>query len=157
MSLAIAGGGDAYDGTFIVTGLSTDTSGNPQFLVANAATADPVTGNRTATGTNFLPHVTVVNTSGNTVKTTIAMPAVPAAGPYPAPICTSTRFPFMMAAGGDSSRVYLGSCDGGNVNIIRTSDDTYLLSLSAPASSRAPIPPSTQPPPQNPVFLIAGP
>jgi DNA-binding beta-propeller fold protein YncE len=157
MSLTISGGGDAYDGTFIVTGLSTDNGGNPQFLVANAATADPVSGNRTATGTNFLPQVTVINTAGNAVKTTIAMPAVPAAGPFPAPVCTSTRFPFMMAAGGDSSRVYLASCDGGGVNIINTQNDSYLLSLPAPASSRAPVPPSNQPPAQNPVFLIAGP
>jgi len=159
MSLTIAGGGDAFDGTFIVTGLSTDTSGNPQFLVANAATATPTSGARTATGSNFLPQVTVINTSGNTVKTQIAMPAVPAAGPYPAPICSpdSTRFPFMMAAGGDSSRVYLASCDGGGIAIINTETDSYDLSLPAPASSRVPIPPSSQPPPQNPIFLVAGP
>jgi hypothetical protein len=62
-----------------------------------------------------------------------------------------------MAAGGDSSRVYLASCDAGIVNIIRTSDDTYLLNLPEPASARPPIPPSNQPPPQSPVFLIAGP
>jgi len=157
MSLTIAGGGDAYDGTFIVTGVSTDTNGNPQFLATNAATDNPATGNRTATGTNFVPQVTVINTSGNSVKTTIAMPAVPAAGPFPAPICTSTRFPFMMAAGGDSSRVYLASCDGEGVGIINTENDTFLLGLPAPASSRPPVPPSNQPPPQNPVFLIAGP
>lgn len=157
MSLTITGGGDAFDGTFIVTGTSTDGSGNPQFMAANAATDDPVTGSRTATGTNFLPQVTVINTSSNAVKTTIAMAAVPAAGPYPAPICTAARFRFMMAAAGDSSRVYLASCDGGGVNIINTESDSYLLTLPAPASSRAAIPPSTQPPPQNPVFLIAGP
>jgi hypothetical protein len=61
-----------------------------------------------------------------------------------------------MAAGGDSTRVYLASCDAGNVNIIRTSDDTYLLNLPEPASARPPIN-GNQPPPQSPVFLIAGP
>jgi hypothetical protein len=63
----------------------------------------------------------------------------------------------MMAAGGDSSRAYLSSCDGGNVNIIDTSNDTYIENLPAPIGSRTPIPPSPQNPPQNPVFLIAGP
>jgi len=157
MNLTVSGGGDAFDGTFIVTGLSTDDHGNPQFLVANATNIPQSSVARTATGTNFLPQVTVINTSGNSVKTTIAMPAVPAAGPFPAAVCSSTRFPFMMAAGGDSSRVYLASCDGGGVSIINTENDSFLLALPAPASARAPIAPSNQPPPQNPVLLIAGP
>jgi len=153
MSLTISGGNDGFDGTFIVTAATGST-----FQAANTIKTDnPINTPRTATGTNFLPQVTVINTSGNAVKTTITMPAVPAAGPYEAPICTSTRFRFMMAAGGDSSRVYLSSCDAGNVNIIRTSDDTYLLSLYGPPSARSPISPSNQPPPQNPVFLFAGP
>ena len=41
-----------------------------------------------------------------------------------------------MAAGGDSSRAYLASCDGGMVNIIDTSSDTYILNLPAPIGSR---------------------
>jgi DNA-binding beta-propeller fold protein YncE len=106
---------------------------------------------------NICPQVTVINTAGNTVKTTTPVPGVPGIAPFSPPVCASTRFRFMMAAGGDSSRVYLASCDAGNVNIIDTATDTYLLSLPAPASARAPIPPSSQPPPQNPVFLIAGP
>jgi hypothetical protein len=57
----------------------------------------------------------------------------------------------MMAAGGDSSRAYLASCDGGNVNFIDTSSDTYIMNLPAPIGSRL------DNPPQNPVFLIAGP
>ncbi len=62
-----------------------------------------------------------------------------------------------MAAGGDSSRAYLSSCDGGNVNIIDTSNDTYIENLPAPVGSRPPIPPNPLNPPQNPVFLFAGP
>jgi DNA-binding beta-propeller fold protein YncE len=153
MSLTIAGGSDGFDGTFIVSGVSGST-----FEVAN-----PTSGNssapRTGSGTNFLPVVTVINTSNNQIKTTINMPAVPAAGPYEAPVCSdpSTRFRFTMAAAGDSSRVYLASCDGGNIQFINTFDDTYLLSFPAPLSARAPIPPSSQPPSQNPVLLIAGP
>jgi DNA-binding beta-propeller fold protein YncE len=106
---------------------------------------------------NICPQVTVINTSGNVVKTSIPVPGFPSFAPYSPPICSTTRFRFSMAAGGDSSRIYLASCDGGMVNIIRTSDDTYVLNLPEPASVRAPIPPSTQPPPQNPVFLLAGP
>jgi DNA-binding beta-propeller fold protein YncE len=106
---------------------------------------------------NLCSQVTVINTSANTVKTTVPVPGFPGVLPFSLPVCAATRFRFNMAAGGDSSRVYLASCDAGNVNIIRTSDDTFLLNLPAPASSHAPIPPSNQPPSQNPVFLIAGP
>lgn len=102
---------------------------------------------------NLCPQVTVIDTSGNTVKTNIAVPGFPNFDAF----CSTTSFRFTMAAGGDSSRIYLASCDAGNVNIIRTSDDTYLSNLIAPPSARPPIPPDTQPPPQNPVFLIAGP
>lgn len=151
MSLAISGGGDAFDGTYIVTSASGNT-----FAVRNSLSSSSTTA-RTATGTNFLPQVTVINTSSNTVKTTISLPAVPADGPYDGAVCASTRFRFMMAAGGDSSRVYLASCDSGSVHIIDTSNDSYIAPLPAPPSARAPIPPSTQPPPQSPVFLIAGP
>ncbi|MGA8774548.1 MAG: hypothetical protein WB536_09170, partial [Terriglobales bacterium] len=70
---------------------------------------------------------------------------------------TGNGFRLMMAAGGDSSRAYLSSCDGGNVNIIQTATDTYYFNLPAPYSSRNPIPPSAENPPQSPVFMIAGP
>ena len=104
-----------------------------------------------ATPPNLCPQVTVINTSSNTVRANIAVPGFPNYDTF----CSTTRFRFTMAAGGDSSRIYLASCDAGNVNIIRTSDDTYLLNLSAPPSARPPV--GNQPPPQNPVFLIAGP
>jgi hypothetical protein len=107
---------------------------------------------------NLFPQVTVINTSGNTIKTTVGIPGFPeaiAVDPQ-VKICTTTRFPYNMAAGGDSSRVYLASCDGGNVSFIDTSNDTYLQRLPAPVSSRPPVS-GNQPPPQNPVFMIAGP
>jgi hypothetical protein len=59
-----------------------------------------------------------------------------------------------MAAGGDSSRAYLASCDGGMVNIIDTTSDIYVLNLPAPLGVR---PGGQQNLPQNPVFLFAGP
>lgn len=110
---------------------------------------------------NVCPQVTVINSATNTVKTSIAVPGFPDAtnpsSQYYVPICASTRFRINMSAGGDSTRAYLCSCDGGNVNVIDTSIDTYVLNVRAPNSARPPIPPSTQNPPQNPVFMLAGP
>ncbi len=120
---------------------------------------------------NVCPQVTVINATNFTVKTSIAVPGFPdAANPanatYYVPTCATTRdqigpmgngFRMMMAAGGDSTRAYLSTCDGGAVNIIRTATDTYYFNLPAADSARSPIPPSTQNPPQNPVFMIAGP
>ena len=146
-----------------------DSSGNQPPNVAAVAVAALPDGSRAYIGSfyssgagNLCPQVTVINTSGNTFKTNVAIPGFPDAtipGPFFVKVCTvtGTRFRFSMAAGGDSSRVYLASCDGGNVNFIDTANDTYLQSLPVPASARPPIPPSNQPPPQNPVFMIAGP
>jgi len=110
---------------------------------------------------NICPQVTVITTSNNSIKTTAPVPGFPDAtnpnSQYYVPICTTTRFRMTMAASGDSTRAYLASCDGGNVNFIDTSSDTYILSTPAPSSVRPPIPPSSQNPPQNPVFMIAGP
>jgi DNA-binding beta-propeller fold protein YncE len=101
---------------------------------------------------NICPQVTVIDVPSNTIKSYFAVPGFPAYDAF----CSATRFRFMMAAGGDSSRAYLASCDGGMVNVIDTSSDTYILNLPAPISSRT-VQGSQQNPPQNPVFLIAGP
>jgi DNA-binding beta-propeller fold protein YncE len=120
---------------------------------------------------NVCPQVTVINATNLTVKTGIAIPGFPdATNPanslYYVPVCASTRdligptgggFRIMMAAGGDSTRAYLSSCDGGNVNIIQTATDNYALNIPAPFSARPPIVSGNQNPPQNPVFMIAGP
>jgi DNA-binding beta-propeller fold protein YncE len=111
------------------------------------------------TSGNFCPQVTVIDVKSNSIKSSIAVPGYPA---FDA-LCSATipsprvRFRVTMAAGGDSSRAYLASCDGGMVNIIDTTSDSYILNLPAPIGSRLPIPPSQQNPPQNPVFLFAGP
>ena len=96
---------------------------------------------------NICPQVTVIDAVSHTIKSQIAIPGFPAFDTF----CSASRFRLMMAAAGDSSRAYLSSCDGGNVNIIDTSTDTYIGNLPAPVGSRL------QNPPQNPVFLIAGP
>ncbi len=120
---------------------------------------------------NVCPQVTVVDATNFSVKTAIPIPGFPdAANPgnptYYVPTCATTRdqvgpmgngFRMMMASGGDSSRAYLSTCDGGNVNIIQTATDTYYFNLPAPFSARPPLPGASENPPQNPVFMIAGP
>jgi DNA-binding beta-propeller fold protein YncE len=108
----------------------------------------------------FCPQVAVIDVPSNTVKTYFGVPGSPDAtvpsSPYYVPVCATTRFRIMTAAAGDSTRAYLSSCDGGNVSLIDTSIDNYILNLSAPIGIRPPIS-GPQNPPQNPVFLIAGP
>jgi len=135
------------------------TTAGPLSVVAAAALPD---GSRAYVGSYYLdnagnvcPQVTVITTSNNTIKTNIAVPGFPAYAFCADP--AQVRFRMSMAAGGDSTRVYLASCDGGNVNIINTATDTYLLNVPAPYSVRPPISGSTLNPPQNPVFMIAGP
>src|SRR5450631_18453 len=110
---------------------------------------------------NICPQVAVIDVKSDTVKSFFGVPGFPdATNPtslYYAPACATARFRMTMAAAGDSSRAYLASCDGGNVNIIDTSNDTYIENLQAPVGSRPPILPSPLNPPQNPVFLFAGP
>jgi len=133
------------------------TSAQPLAVAAVTALPD---GSRAYVGSyyedasdNICPQVTVINVMSNSVQTSIAVPGFPAYDAF----CGATRFRITMAAGGDSSRAYLASCDGGMVNIIDTTSDTYYLNLQAPISARPPIPPNLQNPPQNPIFLFAGP
>jgi DNA-binding beta-propeller fold protein YncE len=130
-----------------------------QTLTVSAVTALP-DGSRAYVGAyyedlsdNICPEVAVIDVPSNTVKTYFGVPGSPAFDEF----CSTTRFRIMMAAAGDSTRAYLSSCDGGNVSLVDTSIDNYILNLAAPIGIRAPIPPNPQNPPQNPVFLIAGP
>ena len=131
-----------FNGTFAILSV-----GGGTFEVANAPIDTYISGGA-GVAPNICPQVTVINATNNTIKTPqITIPGVPGYEPF----CATTRFRFMMAAGGDSSRAYLSSCDGGNVHIIDTSNDTYIGNLAAPPGSRE------SNPPQNPVFLFAGP
>jgi DNA-binding beta-propeller fold protein YncE len=95
--------------------------------------------------------VTVINTADFTVKTTIPIASVAA-------VCTvKTWAELSIAAAGDSSRVYVANCDAGNTAIIQTSTDTVLVEMTAPFSAQPPPTPGGTPPPQNPVFVLAGP
>jgi len=133
------------------------TSAQPLTVAAVAALPD---GSRASVGAyyedasdDFCPQVTVIDAGSNTIKSYFAIPGFPAYDAFcsPAQSPRAPRFRVMMAAGGDSSRAYVASCDGGIVDFIDTSSDTYILNMPAPIGSRL------DNPPQNPVFLIAGP
>jgi DNA-binding beta-propeller fold protein YncE len=102
-------------------------------------------------GTDAITSVTVINAQSTTVLKTISLPAVTANSN-----CTSVPHRVTIAAGGDSSRVYVANCDAGNVSIINTTGDVLLTSLPAPVSAANPLPGQTYPPPQNPVFIVSG-
>jgi hypothetical protein len=152
----------AFEGTLQVSNVIGGTITCPttcfQILNSNTLAATTVTGS--ATGSNIFPQVTLVNTNTNTATPTPI--AIPGFAPYDV-FCSPTvntqapRFRFMMAAGGDSSRVYLSSCDAGNVNIVDTISESYIENTPTANSQRPPIPPSQQNAPQNPTFMIAGP
>jgi DNA-binding beta-propeller fold protein YncE len=103
----------------------------------------------TAPSQTVSSSVTVLNTTDLSVKTTIPLASVPVA------CATKIWSELMTAAAADSSRVYVGNCDAGNTAIIQTFNDTLLLELPAPLGAFSP--PATNPPLQNPVFVLAGP
>src|SRR5258708_1357096 len=77
----------------------------------------------------------------------------------------STRFRLSTAAAADSSRVYVGVCDAGSFAIINTTTntiavggnvpDTLVPNLPAPFGAGIP-PANSEPPAQNPIFLLTG-
>ncbi len=99
------------------------------------------------TVTYVTSRITVINASSGSVTTTIPLTTV-------AQVCASNPSELSMAAAADSSRVYVGNCDAGNVAIIQTLSDTMLLQMPAPQSATFS---SGTPLPQNPVFVVAGP
>jgi len=144
-------------GTFTALAVSTDAMTPTTVPVANpisvAALPD---GSRiyissaAVSGANVTSSVTVLNTLNYSVKTRIPLTTTKL-------ICTTgTWSELPVAAAADSTRLYVGNCDAEGTDIINTSNDTVVLQLPAPLSAQAP-PPGGSPPPQNPVFVVAGP
>src|SRR5438045_3755810 len=103
----------------------------------------------TSSGGTAVSQLTVVNASDGSIRSVIPLSSVPAT-------CGPTRFELFAAASADSSKVYVGNCDAGNTNIIRTSDEQKVLDVPAPLSVVTP-PSGGNPLPQTPVFVLAGP
>ena len=94
-----------------------------------------------------------------------AVPPVASCAPAALYAPGSTRFRVFTTASVDSSRVYVSMCDAGSIAIVTTTTssispgentpDTLVTDLAAPFSAGSS---STggEPPPQNPVFLLAG-
>src|SRR6266849_3095166 len=133
----------------------------PTVLFALPVAASPITAAALPDGTRVyvasvvssggtaISQATVVNASDGSVRTVIPLNSVPAN-------CSTARFELFIAASGDSSKVYVGNCDAGSTSIIRTSDEQKLLDMPAPLST-VKAPNGGTPPPQNPVFVLAGP
>jgi len=101
-----------------------------------------------ASGTFVTSAVTVINAADGSTKTTIPVTTA-------SKVCASNPSELPLAAAADSSRVYVGNCDAGNVAIIQTLNDTLVLQMAAPLS--ASFKANGNPLPQNPVFVVAGP
>jgi hypothetical protein len=109
----------------------------------------------------------VINTSSNTLTATLSLGSVTVdlANPNPTGCNTAAsipatppfaRFSLSLAVSADSSRVYVTNCDAGRTSIVRTLDNALVLNLPSPLSDFKTANGST-PPPQNPVFILAGP
>ena len=82
-------------------------------------------------GGNVTSRVTVVNALDGSVRTTIPLGTA-------AQVCASSPSELYIVAAADSSRVYVGNCDAGNVAIVQTLKDTLVLQMPAPVSSSQP-------------------
>ena len=124
---------------------------NPESVTALADGSRFYVSTGAIAGGNVTPAVSVFNASNFALRVTVALPAVPSS-------CTVKNWAeFALAAAADSTRVYLGNCDAGSTAIIETSNDKLVVQMAAPFSSQPPSQPGGTPPPQNPVFVLAGP
>jgi YVTN family beta-propeller protein len=85
------------------------------------------------TSSTATPVVTVLSPLSNSILHTISLPAVPVSAN-----CSTSPSRLSTAAAADSSRLYIGNCDAGNIAVLRTSDDSVVLDLPAPVSAASP-------------------
>lgn len=100
--------------------------------------------------------VTGIGTLNNAINSTVALPAT-TVNPGAVAQCLLARFPQSIAASGNSNRLYVPDCFAGSTSIIDTRSNLRVLSLNSPTSAYSPIGSATFPPPQNPVWVVAGP
>ena len=142
---------DASSDSLPVTAVSV---ANPVNLAALPDGTRAYVSSATLTAGNVVSsRVTVLNAVDFSVKTTIPLTKVNAV-----PGCAANTWSeLFMAAAADSTKVYIGNCDAGNTAIINTSNDTLVTTIASPLSSQKPATNGGTPPPQNPVFVLAGP
>jgi len=147
--------GTIYVSSYTISGTCTQLAGaptdNPPCITTQVSVIKPP--NNSAQSTITTLHTVFVNSQS--VGTKPDVPVVPFCDENSsAP--AHARFRRHIAAAADGSRVFVANCDGGGTDIIRTSDDTFVLSLPAPVSSAPALPGQSFPPPQNPVFVVPG-
>ena len=80
-------------------------------------------------------QLTAISTLNNQVQKSIALPQ---ASVSTVADCAGLRFRISAVAAANSTRVYLASCDAGGVASVRTSDNSYVVTLNAPVSGYTP-------------------
>lgn len=105
-------------------------------------------------GASLNSVVLVINPATQTITKTIPLAA--ATVNTAATGCDTARFRISIASSTAGEKVYIANCDAGSTAILRTSDDTLMLDINAPAGSFAAQGNIGQPPPQNPVFVLTG-
>jgi YVTN family beta-propeller protein len=166
---ALPDGSRAYVATYQITpSTCTNPTQAPPCIVAQATVINLANNSVSKT-----ISVGVVNSNAPLTVPPTFQPdtPVPMVGTTAGPVaeCSFVRFRLFAAASADSTRVYLSYCDAGATAVISTVPDTspgaqsgedYLVNeLSAPVSALSPpsSPAGQQPPPQAPVFVLAGP
>jgi YVTN family beta-propeller protein len=81
-------------------------------------------------------QVTALNALTNQVMAAISLPEVPVSS---VGNCAAARFRISAAPAADSTRVYVAGCDSGDVSIIDTNANKFLVNLPAPVSSFPPV------------------
>jgi hypothetical protein len=165
---ALPDGSRAYVATYQITPTCTNPTEAPPCIVAQATVINLANNSisKTISVGVVNPNVAVTVPPTFQPDTPLAMVNT-TAGPIAE--CSFVRFRLFAAAAADSTRVYVSYCDAGATAVISTVPDTspgaqsgedYLVNeLSAPVSALAPpsSPAGQQPPPQSPVFVLAGP
>jgi DNA-binding beta-propeller fold protein YncE len=121
---------------------------NPVSIAALPDGSRAYVSSATVSGSAVTSQVVVINASDGSIRSTIGLGAATSA-------CAANPSRLSIAASADSSRVYVGNCDAGNVAVITTLSDTVVLPIPAPQS--AVLGSNGMPLPQNPVFVVAGP
>jgi DNA-binding beta-propeller fold protein YncE len=121
---------------------------NPVSIAALPDGSRAYVSSATVSGSDVTSQVTVINAADGSIRSTIGLGAATSA-------CAASPSRLSIAASADSSRVYVGNCDAGNVAVIATLSDTVVLPIPAPQSSV--LGSNGMPLPQTPVFVVAGP
>jgi len=146
--------GTVYVSSYTISNTCTPLAGAPADMPPCVTTQVSVVSapNNALTKTITTQHTVIVNSQSVGTKPDVS--AVPFCDENPLDPARNARFRRHIAAARDATRVYVANCDAGGVDIIRTSDDSFVLNLPAPWSSAPILPNQTFPPLQNPVLVL---